>query len=120
MSGTDDPELYETERWGNFSYAIPAAPGRYTVTLQFAARHRGWNEPLEPNAQATRVAHIFNVFCNGKAILENFDLAKEAEGSDVVVRRATGLEPNAQGKLVLNFVPVQGYASVTGIEVVEE
>lgn len=120
VSGTDDPELYETERWGNFSYAIPAAPGRYIVTLQFAARHRGWNEPLEPNAQSTPVAHIFNVFCNGKAILENFDLAKEAEGSDVVVRKATGLEPNAQGKLVLNFVPVNGYASVTGIEVVEE
>jgi hypothetical protein len=37
-----------------------------------------------------------------------------------VVRKATGLEPNAQGKLLLNFVPVQGYASVTGIEVVEE
>jgi hypothetical protein len=121
VSGTDDPELYETERWGNFSYAIPAAPGRYTVTLQFAARHRGWNEPLAAGAQETaRVAHIFNVFCNGKAILENFDLAKEAEGSDVVVRKATGLEPNAQGKLLLNFVPVKGYASVTGIEVVAE
>ena len=121
VRGTDDPELYETERWGNFSYAIPAAPGRYTVTLHFAARHRGWDAPLGPGVQeTTRVAHIFNVFCNGKAILENFDLAKEAQGSDVVVRKATGLEPNAQGKLLLNFVPVQGYASVTGIEVVEE
>jgi hypothetical protein len=91
------------------------------VTLHFAARHRGWDAPLGPGVQeTTRVAHIFNVFCNGKAILENFDLAKEAQGSDVVVRKATGLEPNAQGKLLLNFVPVQGYASVTGIEVVEE
>jgi len=120
VSGTDDPELYETERWGNFSYAIPAAPGRYTVTLQFAIRHHGWNQPLAPGAQQTQVEHIFNVFCNGKAILENFDLAKEGEGSDVVVRKAEGLEPNAQGKLVLNFVPVKGYASVTGIEVVPE
>jgi hypothetical protein len=120
VHGTDDPDLYETERWGNFSYAIPAAPGRYTVTLQFAARHRGWNEPLEPAEGTPRVEHIFNVFCNGKAILENFDLAKEAHGTDVVVKKATGLEPDAQGKLVLNFVPVKGYASVTGIEVVPE
>jgi hypothetical protein len=121
VSGTDDPELYETERWGNFSYAIPVGSGSYTVTLHFAARHRGWNQPLESGVQdAAHVAHIFNVFCNGKAILENFDLAKEAQDSDVVVRKATGLQPNAQGKLVLNFVPVKGYASVTGIEVVEE
>jgi hypothetical protein len=121
VSGTDDPEMYETERWGNFSYAIPASPGRYTVTLLFAARHRGWNAPLEPQAQGTApVAHIFDVFCNGKTILENFDLPKEAHDSDVVVRKAVGLEPNAQGKLLLNFVPVKGYASVTGIEVVPE
>jgi hypothetical protein len=120
VNGTDDPEAYETERWGNFSYAIPASPGRYTVTLYFAARHRGWNEPLEAAGQTPRVRHLFNVFCNGRAILENFDLAKEAQGSDIVVKRATGLEPNAQGKLLLNFIPVQGYASVTGIEVVEE
>ena len=64
--------------------------------------------------------HIFNVFCNGKAILENFDLAREARGTDVVVWRAVGLEPNTQGKLLLSFVPVKGYASVTGIEVVPE
>jgi len=38
VTGTDDPELYETERWGNFSYAIPASPGRYSITLHFAAR----------------------------------------------------------------------------------
>jgi len=121
VSGTDDPELYETERWGNFSYAIPAAPGKYTVVLHFAARHRGWNEPLTPSDENTaRVDHVFNVFANGKAILENFDLAREAHDSDVVVRRVTGLEPNAQGKILLSFVPVKGYASVTGIEVLPQ
>jgi hypothetical protein len=66
------------------------------------------------------VAHIFNVFCNGKVLLNNFNLAKEARQTDVVVRKATGLEPNAQGKLLLSFVPVEGYASVTGIEVLPQ
>lgn len=120
VSGTDDPELYETERWGNFSYAIPVSPGRYTVTLYFAARHHGWNEPFDVAAGTAHVEHLFNVFCNGKAILENFDLAREAHDADLVVRKASGLEPDAQGKLVLGFVPVKGYASVTGIEVVAE
>jgi hypothetical protein len=63
---------------------------------------------------------VFDVYCNGKVLLKDFDLARETGQSDIVVRRATGLEPSAQGKLVLNFVPVQGYASVTGIEVVAQ
>jgi hypothetical protein len=117
VSGTDDQELYDTERWGNFSYAVPVAPGRYTVTLHFAARHGDW----PPSATGeTKAAHVFDVYCNGKVLLKDFDLAHEARQSDVVVRRASGIEPNAQGKLMLTFVPVQGYASITGIEVVAQ
>jgi hypothetical protein len=116
-SGTDDQELYDSERWGNFSYAIPVAPGRYAVTLYFAARHGDWPPSTEGGAGAP---HVFDVYCNGKVLLKDFDLAREARQSDVVMRRAMGLEPNAQGKLVLNFVPVRGYATVTGIEVVAQ
>jgi len=50
------------------------------------------------------VAHIFDVFCNGNALLKNFNLAKEARQADVVIRKATDLRPNAQGKLLLSFV----------------
>jgi len=66
------------------------------------------------------VAHVFNVFCNGQVLLTAFDLAKEARASDVVIRRFADLEPNAQGKLILSFVPVKGYATVTGIEVLPQ
>jgi hypothetical protein len=124
VSGTDDPDLYESERWGNFSYAIPVTPGKYTVSLYFAARHRAPNQALpEPGETTDRV---FSVFCNGKAILENFNLQQEVQlarntpRSDIVIRKFTGLESNAQGKLLLSFVPVRGYASITGIEVLPE
>ncbi len=121
VRGTDDPELYETERWGNFSYAIPVSPGSYSLTLLFAARHADWDQPSSPSADdRAPVAHVFNLFCNGVALLKNFNLAEEARGTDVVKRRFTGLEPNAQGKLLLSFVPVDGYATVTGIEVIPE
>ena len=121
VKGTDDPELYETERWGNFSYAIPVTPGKYTVTLYFAARHGDWDEPSADAFEGKpAVAHVFNVFCNGQVLLSNFDLVKEARDSDVVIRRFADLVPNAQGKLLLNFVPVQGYATVTGIEVLPQ
>ncbi len=121
VKGTDDPELYETERWGNFSYAIPVTPGKYTVTLYFAARHGNWDGPSSEAFEGKpTVAHVFNVFCNGQTLLAAFDLAKEARESDVVTRRFAGLVPNAQGKLNLSFVPVEGYASVTGIEVLPQ
>ncbi len=121
VRGTDDPELYETERWGNFSYAIPVTAGRYSVTLYFAARHGNWDEPSSDALEGKpEVAHEFNVFCNGQTLLAAFDLTKEARDSDVVIRRFEGLEPNAQGKLNLSFVPVRGYATVTGIEVLPQ
>lgn len=83
--------MCKTERWGNFSYPIPAWPRRYAVVLHFAARH-----PLAGEAQA--VEGVFNVFCNGRVTLGNFDLTCEAQHRDVVVRRVTDVAPNAQGK----------------------
>ena len=113
VNGTDDPELYQTERWGNFSYAIPLPPGKYSIWLHFAARH-------SESAEGGHPVRVFNVFCNGKALLEKFNLPDEAKQSDIVIRKFSGLEPNAQGKLVLSFVPMEGYASVTGIEVLPQ
>jgi hypothetical protein len=119
VSGTDDPELYQTERWGNFSYAIPVSPGKYSVWLHFAARRAdGASSP--PRSNDGPVVRTFNVFCNGEAILENFNLPREARQADVVIRKFAGLEPNAQGKLLFSFVPVEGYASVAGIEVLPQ
>ena len=114
VQGTDDPELYETRRWGNFSYALPVTPGRYRLALYFSAR------PIRQQAGSSEepADDVFNVFCNGTAILQNFDLKKE--GGEVVVRRFSGLEANAQQKLLLEFIPVKGYATVTGIEVLPQ
>jgi len=121
VKGTDDPELYETERWGNFSYAIPVSPGVYSVSLHFAVRHGDWDQPSSPtDANRAPVAHVFDVFCNGNALLKNFNPVLEARKTDVVIRKFIDLRPNAQGKLLLNFVPVEGYATVTGIEVLPQ
>jgi hypothetical protein len=119
VNGTDDPELYETERWGNFTYAIPVPPGKYDVTLLFAVHRSSADQAASPDGKPA-VARVFNVFCNGESVLENFDLLKEARETDILVRKFSGLAPNAQGKLLLSFVPVEGYASVTGIEVLPQ
>ena len=121
-SGTDDPELYEPERWGHFSYAIPVAPGKYSVTLHLI--HRGIQRRIpgpavSPSGNASE-ERLFDVFCDGKAILRRMNLRQEAGKNHPVVRRISGLEPNAQGKLLLEFIPVTQYATVSAIEVVPQ
>jgi hypothetical protein len=117
----DDPELYETERWGHFSYAIPVAPGRYTVTLHFVEhRFDVRNRDRYGEAPGKDGGRMFSVFCNGKVIVQDLDLIREAGENRPLMRRVTGLEPNPQGKLLLEFVPTRNYATVSAIEVVAE
>lgn len=43
VEGTTDPDLFTSERQGNFSYYIPVASGRYTLTLRFAESTFGFD-----------------------------------------------------------------------------
>ncbi len=117
VENTADPDLYTAERYGNFDYAIPVAPGTYGVTLRFAETYFG-----EANSGFGGIgSRIFNVYCNGVALLRNFDIFKEAGGASRALDKTFhGLKPNAQGLLVLSFVPIENYAEVNAIEVVDE
>jgi hypothetical protein len=111
-----DIALYASERWGNFSYALPVADGRYKVTLKFCEGHYG-RQNVGVGGVGSRV---FNVYCNGVALLRGFDIYKEAGGEGRPIdQTSSGIRPNAQGKTVLTFVPVKGMACVNGIEVTE-
>ncbi len=121
VTGTDDAELYESERWGRFSYAIPAPPGRYKVALHFVERRFGpGNRDKYVGPPQDGGVRVFNVFCNGRLVLRELDLLKEVGENRPLMRVITGLEPNAQGKLLLEFVPVKDYATVSAIEVLPE
>lgn len=119
LTGTTEPELYQAERFGHFTYAIPVAAGRYRVKLHFAERYFG---PSNPSPAGKGVgSRVFHVFCNGEALLRNFDIFHEAGGMDrAVTRTFDGLTPDAQGKLLLEFRPVTNYALVNAIEVTDE
>ena len=71
IANTDDPDLY---RYGvhasELGINITVGPGSYKVNLKFAER-RGENDPLRGK---------IGVFCNKKKVIENLDVAKEAEG----------------------------------------
>ncbi|HLY19368.1 MAG TPA: malectin domain-containing carbohydrate-binding protein [Bryobacteraceae bacterium] len=117
VTNTPDPEIFGAERFGNFVYAIPAAEGRYTVTLKFAET---WFGPGHPGGGGPG-SRVFDVYCNGTALLRNFDILRAAGGPQrAIEENFHGVTPNAQGKIVLSFVPVVNYACVNAIEVVDE
>jgi hypothetical protein len=117
VSGTADPEMFQAERYGNFRYTIPVTEGRYTVNLRFAET---WFGPGMPGGGGPG-SRIFDIYCNGVALVRNFDIFRMAGGAHrAVVKSFHGVAPNAQGKIELSFVPVVNYACVTAIEVVED
>ena len=127
VSRTSDPSLYSAERFGNFSYAIPVAPGKYKVTLRFAETYWGVASriPTLPDQNGSPEggagSRVFDVYCNGVALLRNFDIFNAAGGPLIAVEKTfDNLEPNAEGKLVLAFVPVKDYACVNALEVENE
>jgi hypothetical protein len=116
VSHTDDADLYTRERFGHFEYAIPVDAGTYGLSLHFAEEYFGTG-----NAGGFGVgARTFDVFCNGVALLRNFDILKEASPNQALVKTFHGLKANAQGKLVVTFVPVHNYASIYALEVADE
>lgn len=109
--------LFAGEHYGNFSYRIPVPPGRYRVKLYFAETFFGSKLPY---ADGPAGARLFNVFANGIALLRNFDVAKDAGGPNrATVKMFENVEPNAQGNIVLEFVPLRNYAEVNAIEVAQ-
>ena len=92
------------------------------MTLHFIEHHAGPESVnLPPNGEATSSEErVFNIFCNGQTIVSKLNILDEVGENRPLVRKIKGLEPNAQGKLLLEFVPVTRYATVSAIEVVPE
>ncbi|MGD0830895.1 MAG: malectin domain-containing carbohydrate-binding protein [Terracidiphilus sp.] len=117
ISGSPDPDLFATERYGHFTYAIPVdTRGRYTLVLHFAEFYFG--------PQASSVggigSRLFRVMCNGSVLLDNFDIFREAGSRHALTKTFYHLKPTAQGKLNLTFEPITNNATVSGIEVIDE
>ena len=89
----------------------------YRVTLKFCEGHYGKKNP----GGGGLGSRIFDVYCNGVALMRNFDIFKEAGGEGRPIDRTfSNVRPNAQGKILVTFVPTRGMACVNGIEVVED
>ena len=109
-----DRALYTGERFGNFTYRIPVAPGTYQVTTYMS---EAWFGP-KAEGGGGRGSRVFSVFCNHRPLLESFDLFAAAGDTGRSYRRVfTGLKPDSRGKLVLQFEPDANYAMVNALSI---
>jgi hypothetical protein len=117
VSGGSDPDLYHGERFGKLTYVVPVSDGRYHVTLHFTET---WFGPGKSGGGGVG-SRVFDILCNGIAIRRDFDILKTAGGTDRAVSvEIPAVVPNHQGKIVIELLPSENYASINAIEVVDE
>ena len=91
ISNTSDPILYQTERWGVFTYAFNVPNGNYNVTLKFAEIY--WTKTGQ---------RVFNVAINGTPELSNFDIVATA-GAPFTALDETFAVPVTNGTITIQF-----------------
>ncbi len=102
VSGTADPTLYKSTRYGNFSYRIPLANGNYNLTLKFSETYF-----------TSKGQRIFDVLVGGKVVLSRLDifaLAGAKKAYDVTIPVSV-----TNGTLSIQFRSVKDYAKVNAI-----
>jgi hypothetical protein len=116
VSRTPDPDLYEGERFGSFTYSVPVvADATYTAQLDFAENYfGGWTT-------ASSRPRVFSVYANHRPLLTDFNIAGEAGGPVISLTKTfRGLKPNAFDKIVLSFEPTTEFATINAIAVEDE
>ncbi|MCW2363007.1 MULTISPECIES: glycoside hydrolase family 2 TIM barrel-domain containing protein [Sphingobium] len=105
ISGTDRRDVVASFRQGeDFQYRIPAANGRYRVTLSFVEPDKGVGE------------RRFSVTANGRPVLQAYDIRARAGAVRTAVRETFDVDVTGQ-MLTLQFKASVGEAVVSAIEV---
>ena len=105
IAGTSDATLYQTERFGNFSYNLSVPNGTYQVNLKFAEI---WF--------TTAGQRVFNVTIEGQTVLSNFDILQQVTFNTALDKSFT--VNVTDGQLNIAFASVISNPKVSAIEVV--
>jgi hypothetical protein len=115
ISGTNDPAIYRTERWGQFTYSIPVPNGTYDVRFHFAELYYGVNVPGGPGKR------VFGMDITNTAAspdLANIDIYAAVGPMAAYVRTVSGVTVSNG---VLTIKSVYGSAddpTLEGLEIV--
>jgi len=109
IEDTDDDVIYLTERYSMEGYKFDVPNGRYLLRLHFAETYDGITD---------EGMRVFSIEAEGKTILEDFDVYKEAEGRNKAIVRNSVVEVS-DGSLDITFVPNVQNPEINGIEVLK-
>jgi hypothetical protein len=102
--------VYQSERWGAFTYAIPGltAGASYTVRLHFAEIY--WTKAGQ---------RLFNVAINGTKVLSNFDIVATTGASEKANVQQFTVQADGSGTIAVDFS--QGsvdWPKASGLEII--
>ncbi|MBN2442604.1 MAG: glycoside hydrolase family 88 protein [Spirochaetales bacterium] len=104
VSGTSDPTLYSTERYGSTTYSATVPNGDFLVTLYFAE-----------NYHTSSGSRIFNVRIEGAPVISNLDIYARAGSSAAYV--AENQVTVSDGEINIEFVTVTENALINAIKI---
>lgn len=109
ISGTTDDPIFQSERYGNFSYSITVPNGNYTLNLGFA--ETTWIRPFDYGVR------VFDVTAQGILILDNFDILVDVP-EDTALIKSFSITVSS-GTVDLVFTTVADNAKISNIEILE-
>jgi hypothetical protein len=111
ITGTDASRVYQTERYSMAAYKFTLPNGKYTVRLHFCETYEGITAAGE---------RVFSVSLQGKEVLKDLDVLKEAGGSvKPLIKEFKGVAVD-NGQLVIGFTPNVENPQINGIEIAPE
>ena len=112
ISGTNDDALYQTERYGAFTYEVPVQlPGEYDIRLHFAELYFGVG--TQSGGPGSRV---FNVSIEGVQVLTNIDILTEVAPATALQKEFDNISVT-DGFATIQFSNVIENAKLSGIEI---
>jgi len=110
IPGTRAPQVYLIECYSMAGYVFKLPPGKYTVRLHFAETFDGVTAAGE---------RVFDISFNGKVVLKDFDVLKEAGGPfKPLIKEIKGVE--VSDKLAIDFTTNIQNPEINGIEILAE
>ncbi len=111
IEGTNDPKIYQTERYSMDKFIAEVPNGKYTVRLHFAETYDGID---------TDGPRVFDVKIQNQDVLKDFDVSKAAgKVQKAVIKEYKGIGVT-NGILDITFVAKQQNPEINGIEILAE
>lgn len=120
--GTENDPVYQTQQTGIQQYRLDVPPGKYEVKLHFAELLGGkvkippYN--LSDDERDDKIKRrIFNVNVNGKALLNQFNIAEQHGLAKAVIKSTTVVVNNSES-VIIEFEPVEGEPVLNALQVI--